>query len=57
MYYEKGVRIHPNKELMDKFAEMAQKEVFLGSVCQLTRESGRMLVAIKAGDAKTMMEI
>lgn len=34
----------PNKELMDKFAEMAQKEAALESVYRLTRESGRMLV-------------
>ena len=55
--YEKGYVSIPNKELMDKFAEMAQKEVSLGNVYQLTRESGRMLAATKAGDTKTMMEI
>lgn len=55
--YEKGCVSIPNKELMDKFAEMAQKEVSLGNVYQLTRESGRMLAATKAGDTKTMMEI
>ncbi len=42
---------------MDKFAEMAQKEVSLGTVYQLTQQSGRMLAATKAGDTKTMMEI
>ena len=55
--YENGFISIPNKELMDKFAEMAQKEVSLGNVYQLTRESGRMLAATKAGDTKTMMEI
>lgn len=55
--YEKGYVSIPNKELMDKFAEMAQKEVSLGNVYQITRESGRMLAATKAGDTKTMMEI
>lgn len=55
--YEKGCVSIPNKELMDKFAEMAQKEVSLGNVYQLTRESGRMLAATKAGDTGTMIEI
>ncbi|MDO4329969.1 MAG: AAA family ATPase [Lachnospiraceae bacterium] len=55
--YENGCVSIPNKELMDKFAEMAQKEASLGNVYQLTRESGRMLTATKAGDTETMMEI
>lgn len=55
--YENGYVSIPNKELMDKFAEMAQKEASLGNVYQLTKESGRMLAATKAGDTKTMMEI
>lgn len=55
--YENGCVAIPNKELMDKFAEMVQKEVSLGGVYQLTKESGRMLAATKAGDTKTMMEI
>lgn len=42
---------------MDKFVEMAQKEVSLGNVYRLTRESGRMLAATKAGDTRTMQEI
>ncbi len=46
----------PNKELMDKFAEMAQKEASLGAVYQLAKESGRMLAATRAGDTKTMAE-
>ncbi len=55
--YENGCVSIPNKELMDKFAEMAQKEPSLGNVYRLTRESGRMLAATKAGDTKTMEEI
>ncbi|MCC8162081.1 MAG: ATP-binding protein [Lachnospiraceae bacterium] len=55
--YEDGYVSIPNKELMDKFAEMVQKEESLGNVYRLTRESGRMLRATKAGDTKTMAEI
>lgn len=47
--YENGCVSIPNKELMDKFAEMAQKESSLGNVYRLTKESGRMLAATKAG--------
>ncbi len=42
---------------MGKFAEMVQKEESLGNVYRLTKESGRMLRATKAGDTKTMTEI
>lgn len=55
--YENGYVSIPNKELMDKFTEMVQKEASLGNVYQLTRESGRMLAATKAGDTETMTEI
>ncbi len=55
--YEDGCVSIPNKELMDKFAEMVQKEETLGNVHRLTKESGRMLRATKAGDTKTMVEI
>ena len=55
--YENGCVSIPNRELMDKFAEMAQKEGSLGNVYRLTRESGRMLAATKAGDTKTMEAI
>lgn len=55
--YEDGYVSIPNKELMDKFAEMVQKEESLGNVHRLTKESGRMLRATKAGDTKTMTEI
>ena len=55
--YENGYVSIPNKELMGKFADMAQKESSLGNVYRLTRESTRMLNATKAGDTKTMTEI
>ena len=55
--YENGCVSIPNKELMDKFEEMVQKEASLGNVYRLTKESGRMLAATKAGDTETMMEI
>ena len=47
----------PNKELMDKFAEVVQREPSLGNVYKLTKESGRMLAATKVGDTKTMTEL
>lgn len=55
--YENGCVAIPNKELKDKFAEMAEKEPSLGTVYNLVRESGRMLAATKAGDTKTMTEL
>jgi len=50
------VRI-PNKELMDKFVEMVEKEDSLGYVYRLAKESERMLEATKAGDTATMEAI
>ena len=41
-YYNGKVYI-PNKELMDKFDEMVQKEASLGYVYRLAKESERML--------------
>lgn len=55
--YEKGCVSIPNKELMDKFADMVQKEPSLGNVYRLTKESGRMLQATRAGDTETMAQI
>ena len=55
--FKEGYVSIPNKELMDKFADMVQKEPSLGNVHRLTKESGRMLRATKAGDTKTMAEI
>lgn len=55
--YEDGCVSIPNKELMDRFTDMLQKEPSLGYVHQLAKESDRMLNATKAGDTKTMAEI
>lgn len=55
--YENGRVCIPNKELMDKFAQMMQKENSLGYVYRLAKESERMLQATLAGDTKTMEEI
>ena len=55
--YKDGYVSIPNKELMDKFAEVVQREPSLGNVYKLTKESGRMLAATKAGDTKTMTEL
>ncbi len=55
--YEDGYVSIPNKELMDKFADLVQKEPSLGNVYRLTKESGKMLLATKAMDTKTMTEI
>ena len=55
--YENGYVSIPNKELMDKFAEVVQREPSMGNVYKLARESARMLAATKAGDTKTMTEL
>ncbi|MBU5679164.1 AAA family ATPase [Blautia sp. MSJ-9] len=55
-YYQGKVYI-PNKELMDKFDEMLQKESSLGYVYNLAKESERMLQATLNKDASTMEEI
>lgn len=55
--YEDGYVSIPNKELMDKFADMIEKEPSLGYVYRLAKESARMLRATKFGDTKTMLEI
>ena len=55
--YKEGYVSIPNKELMDKFTEVVQREPSLGNVYKLTKESGRMLAATKAGDTKTMTEL
>lgn len=55
--YENGYVSIPNKELLDKFAEVVQREPSLGNVYKLTKESGRMLAATKAGDTKIMTEL
>lgn len=55
--YENGCVSIPNKELMDKFDDMLQKEPSLGYVFQLARESERLLKATLAGDTDTMCKI
>lgn len=55
--YKEGYVSIPNKELMDKFADMVEKESSLGYVHRLAKESRRMLTATKNGDTKTMLEI
>lgn len=55
--YEAGKVCIPNKELMDKFRDMLQKESSLGYVYRLAKESERMLKATKAQDSETMLEI
>lgn len=46
--YENGYVTIPNRELMDKFADMVEKEPSLGYVHRLAKESERMLKATKA---------
>ena len=55
--HDKGKVFIPNKELMDKFKDMLEKEPSLGYVYRLARESERMLKATLAGDINTMLEI
>lgn len=55
--YEKGKVCIPNKELMEKFSDMLQKEPSLGYVYSLAKESARMLQATLAGDTETMAQI
>lgn len=55
--YSDGYVSIPNRELMDKFEDMLRKEVSLGYVNRLARESERMLQATLAGDTETMLEI
>ena len=54
---EKGRVFIPNKELMDKFADMLMKETSLGYVYNLAKESVRMLNATLHGDTETMCQI
>lgn len=55
--YENGKVSIPNKELMDKFLDMLQKEKSLGYVYQLAKASERMLKATLSGDTNTMLSI
>lgn len=55
--YESGKVCIPNKELLEKFTDMVQKEPSLGYVYRLAKESTRMLQATLAGDTDTMVQI
>lgn len=55
--FENGYAYIPNKELMDKFCDMLQKEPSLGYVYRLARESENMLKATLNKDADSMCEI
>ncbi len=55
--YADGKVSIPNKELMDKFADLAQTENAMGYVYRLARESERMLNATKSGDTAAMEAI
>jgi len=55
--YDNGKVSIPNKELMEHFDEMLQKEQSLGYICRLSQVSQRMLTATKTCDTKTMLEI
>lgn len=55
--FDEGRVFIPNKELMDKFADMICKENSLGYVNRLAKESERMLAATLAGDTAVMSEI
>lgn len=55
--YENGCVSIPNRELMEKFKDMLQKEETLGYVYQLARASEKMLKATLAGDTATMLRI
>lgn len=55
--YENGKVSIPNKELMDHFSQMLQKEPSLGYVYRLSQASRRMLKATLTHDIRTMTEI
>lgn len=55
--YENGYVNIPNKELMDKFDDMLQKEPSLGYIYQLAEKSGQMLKATLENDTASMLEI
>ena len=55
-YYQGKVYI-PNKELMDQFNEMLQKENSLGYVYKLAKKSEEMLQATLQGKTDVMEEI
>lgn len=55
--YENGRVSIPNKELMDRFGDMLQKESSMGYIYQLAKNSRKMLDATIHYDTKTMQQI
>lgn len=55
--YADGYVSIPNKELMDKFADMVRQKPDFGYINRLAAESRRMLIATLDGDVDTMAEI
>lgn len=55
--YKDGKVSIPNKELMDRFGEMLQKEPSMGYIHQLAKHSRKMLEATIYNDTKTMEDI
>ncbi len=55
--YANGYISIPNKELMDKFADMVRQKPTFGYMYRLAIQSTKMLEATKMGDTKTMIEI
>lgn len=55
--YKDGKVSIPNKELMDRFGEMLQKEPSMGYIHQLAKHSRKMLDATIYNDTKTMEDI
>ena len=55
--YENGRVSIPNRELMDKFDHMLQKEPSLGYIHQLAQKSEQMLKATLEQDTASMLEI
>ena len=55
--YENGHVSIPNRELMDKFDHMLQKEPSLGYIHQLAQKSEQMLKATLEQDTASMLEI
>ena len=55
--YDDGYVMIPNRELMDKFADMVSKEESFGAIYQMAKESESMLNATLNGDTELMTEI
>ncbi|MCR5728674.1 MAG: ATP-binding protein [Lachnospiraceae bacterium] len=55
--YENGYVSIPNRELMEKFSQMAERESSLGNVYRLVSVSEKMLMATRNGDTKMMEDI